>query len=70
MVTTMMAESLSQFLLFLGNCITSIDREDVCELNSTAINCVNDTLTARNCLCEKGFSGSRACYLAGISVSN
>ncbi len=53
-------------LTFLGNCITSIAKNDVCQLKSTALGCLSDTLTARNCLCEEGFVGNETkCHLTG-----
>ena len=31
----------------------------VCELNSIAFECGDDTFEARNCLCEEGFLGNK-----------
>ena len=52
----------------LGNCITDVSLGDVCELNSTALECVNDTLIVSSCLCDIGYMGTRACHLAGAPV--
>ena len=39
----------------------------VCELNATSLECMSDTLVARNCLCGEGFTGDREkCHLDGM----
>lgn len=56
---------LAAVIYTLGNCVTDISPLNMCELNSTALECVGDTLGAQDCLCDEDFSGKRPCHLPG-----
>ena len=48
--------------MIVGNCITSAIPDDVCQLNSTSLQCSD--LTADTCFCERGYTGNRSCSLS------
>ena len=53
------------YVPFLGNCISTIAPDNLCELNSTALDC-NDDHEAISCLCNPGFRSEYSpCDLQG-----